>query len=101
MVVTLETDLATDQERAEFITTLPTRLIDVLTQRAMERPQDPVIYSCHRTYNYSDLLSGVEKMKSVLTGAGVGAGDRVLLIMENGFSGICGNDFRSDSKCRQ
>jgi len=88
LVVTRETDLATDQERAEFINTLPTRLIDVLTQRATERPQDPVIYSGHRTYNYSDLVSGVEKMKSVLTDAGVGAGDRVLLIMENGFTGI-------------
>ena len=88
MVVTRETDLPTDQERAEFINTLPTRLIDVLTQRATERPQDPVIYSGHRTYNYSDLVSGVEKMKSVLTDAGVGAGDRVLLIMENGFTGI-------------
>lgn len=89
MTVTRETALATDEERQAFIATLPTRLIDVLRRRVKETPSLPAIYSGERTYTYSDLEAGVDAIIPVLRDAGVQAGDRVLLMMENGFAGIC------------
>ena len=89
MPVTRETALATDEERQAFISTLPTRLTDVLRWRVAETPSLPVIYSGPVTYSYADLGTGVDAATAVLRDAGVRAGDRVLLITENGFAGIC------------
>lgn len=89
MTVTRETALATDEEREAFIATLPTRLTDVLRRRVRETPALPVIYSGEHTYTYAELEAGVGAVIPVLRDAGVHAGDRVLLMMENGFAGIC------------
>lgn len=89
MAAKRETALATDAERAAFIDTLPTRLIDVLRRRVAETPDAPVVYSGDRTYTYADLGAGVDAAIPVLTSAGIRAGDRVLLITENSFTGIC------------
>ena len=89
MVISGESALATERERANFISTLPARLIDVLELRASEYPESPVIYSGEKTYSYADLVTGMAAAKKVLRNAQVRPGDRVLLIMENGFTGIC------------
>lgn len=89
MTVTRETALATDEERQAFIATLPTRLIDVLQRRANDTPSLPVIHSGERSYSYADLKKGVDAVMPVLRDAGVRAGDRVLLVTENGFTGVC------------
>jgi long-chain acyl-CoA synthetase len=89
MAVTRETALATDAERAAFIETLPTRLIDVLRRRVADAPDAPVIYSGPDTYSYADLGAGVDAAIPVLKNAGIRAGDRVLLIAENSFASIC------------
>tara|TARA_E500000331_G_scaffold39573_1_gene32848 strand:- start:112 stop:1683 length:1572 start_codon:yes stop_codon:yes gene_type:complete len=89
MTVMRETALATDRERQAFISTLPTRLIDVLRQRVADTPLLPAIYAGEHNYSYADLEKGVDAAIEVLRAAGVRAGDRVLLITENGFSGIC------------
>lgn len=89
MTITRETALATDEEREAFIATLPTRLVDVLRRRVADTPLLPIIYSGPDTYSYADLGKGVDAAISVLRDAGVRAGDRVLLVTENGFSGVC------------
>jgi len=89
MAVTRETTLATDAERAAFIETLPTRLVDVLRRRVAETPDAPVVHSGDKTYNYADLGAGLDAAIPVLTNAGIRAGDRVLLVTENSFTGIC------------
>ena len=78
MVISRESALATDTERADFISTLPTRLIDVLELRASEYPENPVIYSAEKTYSYADLVTGMAAAKKVLKNAQVRPGDRVL-----------------------
>lgn len=89
MAATRETALATDAERAAFIETLPTRLTDVLRARVTDTPDAPVIFSGADTHSYADLGAGVDAAIPVLASAGVRAGDRVLLITENSFAGIC------------
>lgn len=87
--VTRETALATEEERQVFIATLPTRLIDVLRRRVEQTPDAPVIYSGPDTHTYAELGTGVDAAIDVLRNAGVRAGDGVLLVIENGFAGIC------------
>jgi long-chain acyl-CoA synthetase len=89
MTVTRETALATEEERQAFIATLPTRLIDVLRRRVEQSPDAPVIYSGPDTHTYAELGTGVDAAIDVLRDSGVRAGDRVLLVIENGFAGIC------------
>ena len=87
--VTRETALATEEERQVFIATLLTRLIDVLRRRVEQTPDAPLIYSGPDTHTYAELGTGVDAAIDVLRNAGVRAGDRVLLVIENGFAGIC------------
>lgn len=89
MTVTRETALATDAERQAFIETLPTRLIDILRGRVGQTPDAPVIYSGPETCTYVELGAGVDAAIGVLRDAGIRAGDRVLLVTENGFTGVC------------
>jgi long-chain acyl-CoA synthetase len=89
MAAKRETALATDAERAAFIETLPTRLVDVLRRRVADTPAAPVVYSGDATFTYADLGAGVDAAMPVLEHAGVRPGDRVLLIAENSFAGIC------------
>ena len=89
MIAMRETALATDEERQSFIASLPTRLIDVLRRRVRGSPGAPAIFSGRDTHTYADLGAGVDAVIEVLRDAGVRAGDRVLLVMENGFSGVC------------
>lgn len=89
MAAKRETALATDAERAAFMETLPTRLVDVLRHRVAETPDAPVVHGSSGTRTYADLMAGVDAAIPVLTEAGIRAGDRVLLITENSFTGIC------------
>jgi long-chain acyl-CoA synthetase len=89
MTVMRETALATVEERQELIASLPTRLNDVLHRRVRETPDLPVIYAGPDIYSYADLGRGVEAATAILRDAGLRAGDRALLIMENSFAGVC------------
>ena len=84
-----ETALATAEEREVLIASLPTRLNDVLHMRVRETLDLPVIYAGPDIFSYADLGRGVEAATAILRDAGLRAGYRALLIMENCFAGVC------------
>ena len=70
-----------------MIASLPTRLNDVLHMRVWETLDLPVIYAGPDIFSYADLGRGVEAATAILRDAGLRAGYRALLIMENCFAG--------------
>ena len=89
MRVMRETAPATAEERQVLIASLPTRLNDVLHMRVRETLDLPVIYAGPDIFSYADLGRGVEAATAILRDAGLRAGYRALLIMENCFAGVC------------
>ena len=79
----------TDRFQADILSALPRRLLDIPRKWASETPDAPAIRFGDRLWTHGDILTGIEAARDVLIGAGVRAGDRVALAIENGVAGLC------------
>ena len=78
-----------DRFQAETLAALPRRLIEVPRHWATETPDAPAVWFQDRLWTHADILAGIEAARAVLVDAGVRAGDRVALVIENGVAGLC------------
>ena len=75
--------------RDEILASLPDRLIEIPLGWAAATPDAPVVHCGPATWTYADLAEGIEAVRVFLGRAGVRPGDRVVLVMENGFAALC------------
>ncbi len=73
----------------EIFASLPRRLIDLPRRWSVETPGAPAVFYEDRYYNYAELWADICEAKKALVGSGVGAGDRIGLVMENCYGAIC------------
>lgn len=78
-----------DRFQAETLAALPRRLIEMPRRWAAETPDAPAVWFQDRLWRHGDILAGIEAAHTVLLDAGVRAGDRVALVIENGVAGLC------------
>lgn len=68
---------------------LPRRLVDIPRRWAEDAPDAPAIHCGGRQRSYADLVAGIDAARSALAEAGVRPGDRVVLVVENGYAAVC------------
>ena len=78
-----------DRFQADTLSALPRRLFDIPRRWAAETPDAPAIRFGDRLWTHGDIFAGIEAARDVLVEAGVRAGDRVALVIENGVAGLC------------
>lgn len=66
----------------------PRRVGDVLEHTARRLPDAPALHESGSTWTYADLLEASNRLARRLTGCGVGNGDRVMIVAENGFAQV-------------
>ncbi len=62
----------------------PTRLFDISQGCARRSPDAPALVAGNITLTYMDLVKAIDKTKTALADLGVRAGDRVMILSENG-----------------
>lgn len=78
-----------DRFQSETLAALPRRLVEMPRRWAAETPDAPAVWFKDRLWTHADILAGIEAAYAVLVDAGVHAGDRVALVIENGVAGLC------------
>lgn len=83
------TNSTIDRFQADTLSALPHRLLDIPRRWAAKTPDAPAIWFGDRLWTHGDIFAGIEAARDVLVDAGVRAGDRVALVIENGVAGLC------------
>ena len=68
--------------------TEPQRIDDIVTQGARRFAQRPALRDGARVFTYGDLAAGIDAASASLAARGVIAGDRVLVVAENGWTAV-------------
>jgi long-chain acyl-CoA synthetase len=78
-----------ERTRDEILAALPRRLIDTVRRWAEATPDAQAVHHGARVWSFAELAAGIEAARARLAAAGVRPGDRVVLVIENGFAGLC------------
>src|SRR5438132_7046061 len=73
----------TEGQLSEILTSLPTRISDVVKPWAERSPDRPALVEDTRSWTYGQLASVVTETQAWLRDSGVRPGDRVMIVCEN------------------
>ena len=72
-----------DDQAAEILAGLPSRISDVVQPWAKVSPDRPALVEAAGTWTYGQLASRIPETQAWLLEAGVRPGDRVMIVCEN------------------
>ena len=71
-----------------LLASMPSRLAGLVERRALAMPDRPALISAGKIVTYSDFWQAIGRAKTLLKAAGVGGGDRVMIVNENSIAAV-------------
>lgn len=76
------------QDTGPLLAAMPPRLAQLVARQADSAPQHPALISGERILTYGQLWQAITRAKGLLRAAGVGGGDRVMIVNENSIAAV-------------
>lgn len=81
-------NLLCGDDAGPLLAAMPNRLARLVERWAIATPEQPALIGNGRTLTYGELWQAITRAKSLLMSAGVGGGDRVMIVNENSIAAV-------------